>query len=62
MNDLAYARCKCCDKRFYPKLNEDDTFEDMCSTCIARSDEGHGETDLDFIEGFLSDKAINYDY
>jgi len=54
MNDKAYARCKACDKAFYPKLLDDDTFEDMCSNCITRSDEGHGETDAECVDNFIS--------
>jgi hypothetical protein len=33
LDDLAYARCKACNTRFYP-AEERGEFEDMCNACI----------------------------
>ena len=35
LNERGYARCKACDRRFYPKWHQDrKQFEDMCWQCL----------------------------
>ena len=52
LSDKAYARCKACNTRFYPRQIGDD-FESMCDTCLGGEDE-----DMEFIAGYIQDKQL----
>lgn len=42
------ARCKACDKRFYPLWNaEHEEFEDLCKECLTHALGGYDEVDDD---------------
>ena len=58
LTDIAYARCKACDSRFYPAWREEhQEFEELCSTCIKEAFMLHyySSEDEEFLQALVSE-------
>lgn len=59
MEDKGYARCKACDRSFYPSWsNRLGSFEELCHVCLPLAFSSESD-DSDFIEGYLMDKDVH---